>query len=148
MNLLPLAPIKARVDEIGPAIRFIGFSADFAAATKPGGVLANPSAFITLLGGEPYEVREASMPLRQVILVTFAVLVGVKLAGQRGETGLALLEEPIRLIRQKLFGWEHPNADRPCHMAGEGLEDFDATTGVLFYRLDFSTLRTIQETYP
>lgn len=148
MNLLPLEPIKDRLVELGNALRFVGYSADFATATKPGGVLANPSAFITLIGAEPYQVHEGSGPLRQTLRVTFCVLLGVKLAGARGEAGLALLEAPSGLVRQSLFGWTHPQAQRSCHLAGEGLEDFDATTGVLFYRLDFETEVRIQEQLP
>ena len=149
MDLFPLKPVQARLETLGPqALRFIGFAADFAAATAPGGVLANPSAFIVLIDADPYQVREGSGPLRQDLVATFAVLLGVKRAGQRAEAGLAMLETPTRLVRGALFGWKHPNAKRACHHAGEGVEDFDAKTGVLFYRLNFSAPVTIQEQAP
>lgn len=148
MSLLAATPFAERLKARAPSLRQVGFAADLAVAMKPGGLLASPSAFVVMMGAEPYPVADASSLLRQVFVVTFAVLVGVNLAGQRGEAGLKALDQPVDECRAALFGFHHPGADLACRSAGEGVEDFDAATGVLFYRLDFATEATLLETFP
>lgn len=146
MALLDLTLAKARLTDLAPSLREIGFAADFAAVTKPGGVLANPSAFLIETGATPVEIREGSGPLRQLLVVHLSVLVATRLAGLRGAAGLTALETPIDEIRAALFGWFHPGAEKKFEMAGEGLEDLDGATGVLVYRLDFEAPVRVQET--
>lgn len=144
--LLQLAPVIARLDEVCPSLREVGGVADIAAAAARGAVRASPSAMVMTLGADGYEVQEGSGPLRQTLDVSIGVVVGVTLAGAKGAAGLGRLEEPVGEIRGALFGWRHPDAVRPFWMGGESVEDFDAATGVLLYRLDFTTRVRIQET--
>ncbi|MEW5687419.1 MAG: hypothetical protein AB1942_21085 [Pseudomonadota bacterium] len=148
MDLLDLELAEARLKDVAPGFREYGFAADFAAATAAGSLRASPSVFLIQTGGQPYEVREGSGPLRQLILVTISALVGVNLAGLRGAAGLKALKDPVNLVRMGLFGWFHPEAEMAFHLGAEGVEDFDGKTGVLFYRLDFEAPRRLQETLP
>lgn len=145
MTLLALTLVKARLIDEVPSLRDVGFAADFAAVTNPGGVIASPSAYIVQTGATAREIREGSGPLRQVMDVTIAVLVAVRLAGQRGAAGLTALEAPVDAVRTALFGWFHPEADKKFELVDEALEDFDGKTGVAVYRLDFRAPRRIQE---
>lgn len=148
MSLVALQPIKERLRTRAPILRDVGFAADLAAATAPGAVLAGPQAFIVIMGAEAYEAAEASAPLRQAVEINLAVLVGVNLAGQRGEVGLRALDAPVAEARQALFGWHHPDTVLAMRLSAEGVEDFDSKTGVLLYRLDFVTEVVLQETFP
>lgn len=148
MSLVALPPIRDRLKLKAPILRGVGFAADLAAATAPGAVLAGPQAFIVVMGAEAYDAAEASAPLRQAVEVNLAVLVGVNLAGQRGEAGLLLLDQPVREVRTALFGWHHPDTTLALRLSAEGVEDFDSKTGVLLYRLDFLTEVVIQEIFP
>lgn len=148
MDLLNLTPVKARLVDEAASLRDIGYAADFNAAAQDGAVIASPAAFILQTGEQPFEVREGSGPLRQLILVTISVLVAVRLAGVRGQAGLAALVQPVGEIRAALFGWQHPDAYGKFLLAGGGVEDFNSKTGVLVYRLDFEAPRFLQETLP
>lgn len=148
MDLLDLALVKTRLEDAEAGLVSIGYAADFAAATAPGQVIRGPAAFLVITGEEPLQVLEGSGPLRQNIQVTLSVLLGVTLAGARGEAGLKALAGPIEAVRFALFGWAHPAAERAFHLAGGGVEDFDAKTGVLVYRLDFEAPVKIQEILP
>lgn len=147
MHLLPLTPVIDRLKVEARSLRQVGAAADLAAGMKPGGLTASPSAFVILSGAEPFDVAEGSGPLRQTFDVTLAVLVGVNLAGSKGEAGLAKLETPVGEVRDALFGWSHPDAEIKFRSGGEGVEEFDAKTGVLLYRLDFITRVRLLETY-
>jgi hypothetical protein len=147
MDLLALTPVIDRLKAVASALRQVGAAADLAAGMKPGGLTASPSAFVILTGAEPFEVAEGSGPLRQTFEVTLTVLVGVNLAGAKGEAGLEKLETPVREVRRALFGWSHPDAEIKFRSGGEGVEEFDAKTGVLLYRLDFTTRVRLLETY-
>ncbi|MCX7586542.1 hypothetical protein [Phenylobacterium sp. 58.2.17] len=147
MSLFALPPIQARLKAKAPILRDVGFAADLAAATAPGAVLAGPQAFVMVMGMDAYEAKEFSGPLRQGLAVNFAVLIGVTLAGQRGEAGLRALDEPVTQARAAIFGWHHPDGEIACRLTAEGVEDFDSKTGVLLYRLDFTTDVVIQETF-
>lgn len=147
MDLLDLDQVKARLQARATSLRDIGFAADFAAVTQPGAVIASPSAFVIQTGEQPVEVREGSGPLRQLILVTVSVLVAVRFAGARGVAGLDALKEPVGQVRNALFGWAHPDAERKFWLGPSGLEDFDGKTGVLVYRLDFEAPVRLQETF-
>ena len=144
--LLPLQPVIDRLKESCPSLKDVGGIADIAAAAAKGAVRASPTAMVMSLGANPYEVQEASGPLRQTIDVTIGVVIGVTLAGANGARGLAELETPVGEVRGALFGWSHPDAVRKFWSAGESVEDFNPETGVLLYRLDFTTRVRIQET--
>lgn len=145
--LFDVEPVVQRLRAACPLLRLVGGAADLAAVAQPGGVRASPSAFVLLSGAAPHEVKEGSGPLRQDLTVTFSVLLGVTLAGAQGAAGLKAIEAPAKQVRGALFGWAPPEpAYRRCWSAGEALEDFDAKTGVLLYRLDFETEVHIQET--
>ncbi|MDZ4374767.1 MAG: hypothetical protein U1C74_25590 [Phenylobacterium sp.] len=146
MDLLDLDDVKTHLADVAPTLRSIGFAADFAAAMGGGAVIASPTAFLIQTGEQPFEVREGSGPLRQLILVTISVLVAVNLAGRHGAAGLTALKAPVGEVRMGLFGWPHPDAEGKFLLAGGGIEDFDAKTGVLLYRLDFEAPVRIQET--
>ena len=144
--LLDLQPFKDRLDEVNDGLfREIGFAADFAAVTAPGGVLQSPSAYIILTGADPFEIHEGSGPLRQNFNVNVSVLVAMRFIGTRGHPALEAFEAPNARVRGALFGWLHPGAQRGCWSAGESLEDFDGKTGVAVYRLDFIAQAKIQE---
>lgn len=143
--MLPLGPVIERLDAACGSLKDVGSVADMAAAVAKGAVRASPTAMVMTLGAEAYEVEEGSGPLRQTIDVTIGVVVGVTLAGAQGAQGLKELETPVGEIRGALFGWQHPDAVRKFWAAGESVEDFNPTTGVLLYRLDFSTRVRIQE---
>ena len=140
LGLLDLAPVLARLKAV-PAtpIKRHGTAGDMAAATAASLVAGGAAATILLLGAEPRPVRTASGPLVQTMDVTVGVVVGVNLAGATGDAGLAKIQPPVDVVRCALFGWKHPGAQTQFVSAGEGIEAFDAKTGVLFYRLDFST---------
>lgn len=144
--LLPLQPVIDRLKAACGSLRDVGGIADIAAAGAKGAVRASPVAMVMHLGGSAFETQEGSGPLRQTIDVTIGVIVGVTLAGSKGEQGMAQLETPVGEIRGALFGWEHPGAVRKFWSAGESVEDFNPETGVLLYRLDFTTRVRIQET--
>jgi hypothetical protein len=145
VSLFPLAPIIARLRQAAPILRKVGSAADLAAAGSAGAVRVSPTATVILLGIATLEVKEGSGPLRQTLEPTVGVLVGVTLAGDQGERGLLAIEEPTDQVRAALFGWGPPGTERRFHIADEGIEDFDAKTGVLLYRLDFTTRIRIQE---
>ncbi|MDP1617341.1 hypothetical protein [Phenylobacterium sp.] len=147
MHLLAQTPVIERLKVEARSLRQVGAAADLAAGMKPGGLTASPSAFVILSGAEPFDVGEGSGPLRQTFDVTQTVLVGVNLAGAKGEAGLAKLETPVGEVRGALFGWSHPDAEIKFRSGGEGVEEFDAKTGVLLYRLDFITRVRLLETY-
>lgn len=146
MDILDLNLVKQRLGDVAPALRLVGFAAEFSALSQPGAVIASPSAYVIVTGEEPAQVAEGSGPLRQWLDVTISVLVAVRLAGPMGAAGLAALEEPVAQVRAAVFGWAHPDAERKFHLGGGGIEDFDAKTGVLIYRLDFIALCKVQET--
>lgn len=144
--MLPLAPVIARLSEACGSLRDVGGVADLAAVVAKGAVRASPTALVMTLGANAYEIQEGSGPLRQTIDVTIGVIVGVTLAGPKGAAGLAQLETPVGEVRGALFGWQHPDAVRKFWAGGESVEDFNPETGVLLYRLDFTTRVRIQET--
>lgn len=146
MDLIALDQVKTRLEAEAPSLRQVGFAADFNAATQPGAVIAGPAAFIITTGEEWAPPKAASAPMTQWVAITISILIAVKLAGARGEAGLAALDTPIGEVRAALFGWHHPDADGPMAMSGGGVEDFDGKTQVLVYRLDFNALTSIQET--
>jgi hypothetical protein len=145
IELLPLQPVIDRLKTAAPSLRDVGGVADMAATASKGAVIATPTAMVIPLGANPYDPEEGSGPLRQTIDVTFGVVLGVTLAGALGAKGLQQAEGPANEIRAALFGWQHPGAVRKCWMGGESVEDFNAQTGVLLYRLDFTTRVRIQE---
>lgn len=149
IEILDLAPVVTRLELLKTqehGFRTVQTAADAAAATGPGATVASPSATVLYLGASPYAVREASGPLRQGFDVTIGVVLGLTLAGARGEAGLKAMQEPAALIRGALFGWMHPDAETKFRSAGEGVEDFDEKTRTLFLRLDFTCRVVIQET--
>lgn len=141
VGLLPMAPIVARLEAAArPAIHRVTTAADVAAALNPSAIPAGSSmASVVVLGAEPRQIREGSGPVRQVLDVTFSVVVGIGLAGAAGAAGIERLEGPLNAVRDAIFGWLHPRAEEVCAHAGERLEDFDPKTGALFYSLDFTT---------
>lgn len=139
MDLLPLTPIVERLGRATcPSLRLVGTAADLAAASASA-TPADTAAFVVLLGAVGEDSHEGSGPLRQSFVVTVGVLVRVRLVGADGSKGLKLLETPVGEVRAALFGWLHPDAELKFEISGEDLEDFDAKTGVLLYRLDFIT---------
>lgn len=142
--LLPLAPVVERLQQVCD-FRQVGTAADIAAAVSRGAIIASPTAMVILLGAAPYSIEAVSGPLRQTIDVTIGVVIGVTLAGALGAAGLAELEIPVGQARGALFGWRHPDAVLKFWLSGESVDAFDETTGVLAYRLDFTTRVRIQE---
>lgn len=148
MDLLELDDAKDRLTTRAPSLRLIGFAADFDAAMKPGAVVASPSCFLMITGEDWIPPGSASTLATQSANVTMSALIAVKLAGPMGAAGLQALKQPIAEVRFGLFGWHHPQADGPFALSGGGIEDFNGSTGVLVYRLDFTALTKIQETLP
>ncbi|MFN3582614.1 hypothetical protein [Phenylobacterium sp.] len=146
MNLLPLSPIVTRLKtpNLCPSFRLFGTAADLTAAAKAR-TPAKLAAYVVLLGAEGHDVREGSGPLRQDFDVQVSVLLRQVLSGLDGAAGLKQLETPAGEIRAALFGWQHPDADLRFTIASEGLEDFDPTTGVTLYRIDFQTRVRLME---
>lgn len=148
MDLLQLRPIIERLKARVPQLRSVGKTADLAALLEKGRIVGGPQAFVFENGAEPIEVREGSGPLRQAFLATVTVIVATDLAGPVGEAAIEELPEPISAVRFALFGWTHPAAERKFHCGASGIEDFNADTRVLLYRLDFVTQVAIQEENP
>lgn len=145
LALLPLGPVIDRLkDQVGQEIRRFGSAGDMAAATAASLVAGGPAVTVLLLGAEARPVQTGSGPFCQTLDVTLGVVVGVNLAGATGEAGLTKIQVPVDACRKALFGWRHPDADEQLASAGEGMEAFDAKTGVLFYRLDFTTPVTLR----
>lgn len=139
MDLLRLQPVVDRLDRVScPALKAVGTAADLA-AVKSASTAAACAAFVVLLGANGLEIQEGSGPLRQTFDVTIGVVLRTSVAGAEGAAGLKKLEEPTGQVRARLFGWEHPDAQRKFAIAGESLEDFDPKTGLVLYRVDFIT---------
>lgn len=153
MDLLDLQTIIDRLAAIdratpdGPGyFREVGGLADLGALMKQGRLRASPSAFVVPATGQAGRTREGSGPLRQDIAQTIAVVIGVNLSGALGREGLTKLVEPIGKVRASLFAWAHPRALYKFECGDEGLEDFNADTGVTLYRMDFLTAVRLVET--
>lgn len=153
MDLLNLQTIIDRLKAIpgategGPGyFREVGGLADLGALMKGGKLRASPSAFVVPATGQAARTREGSGPLRQDINQTIAVVIGVNLSGVLGQEGLTKLVEPVAKVRASLFAWAHPDALYKFECGGEGLEDFNADTGVTLYRMDFETAVRLVET--
>lgn len=153
MDLLNLQTVIDRLKAIpgstpaGPGyFREVGGLADLGALMKAGKLRASPSAFVVPAVGQASRTREGSGPLRQDIAQTIAVVIGVNLSGVLGQEGLTKLVEPVGKVRASLFAWAHPDALYKFECGGEGLEDFNADTGVTLYRMDFETAVRLVET--
>lgn len=154
MDLLNLQTVIDRLKAIPGAVdggpgyfREVGGLADLGALMKKGQLRGSgASAFVVPAVGQAGRSREGSGPLRQDIAQTIAVVIGVSLSGVLGQEGLTKLVEPIGKVRASLFAWQHPDALFKFECGAEGLEDFNADTGVTLYRMDFETAVRLVET--